>query len=127
MGAPPANLIMQYYSLAKRAVFRQNNPIMKTSLLTITVIFAFACSQLFAQIGDVKPGAPGSDSIAAVLQANTNQTVELHLKSGEKIGGKVTKVGTTVVHLSQVTGMELFDADIEIADISAIVARAKKG
>jgi hypothetical protein len=100
---------------------------MKPLLLAVTVIFAFACSPLFAQIGAGKPGPLANDSITAVLLANTDQVVELHLKSGEKISGKVAKVGSTIVHLSQVTGMELFDADIQIADISAIVARVKKG
>ena len=96
---------------------------MKSLLLTFTVIFAFACSDLFAQIG---AGVMAEDSIAAVLHANTNQVVELHLKSGEKIGGKVAKLGAKIVHLSQVTGMEMFDADVEIADIAAVLARAKK-
>lgn len=97
---------------------------MKPLLLTFTVVWALACSDLFAQSG---AGVSASDSIVAVLKANTDQVVEVHLKSGEKIGGKVAKVASTLVHLSQVTGMELFDADIQIADISAIVARAKKG
>ena len=99
---------------------------MKPLLLTFTVVLALAGSDLFAQTG-VGAAATTYDSIVAVLKANADQVVEVHLKSGEKIGGKVAKVGSKIVHLSQVTGMELFDADVEIADISAVVARTKKG
>lgn len=83
-------------------------------------MFAFVCANVSGQT------TPVYESIAVVLQNNVGQTIELHLKSGEKIGGKVARVGTTLIHLSQLTGMELFDADVNVSDISAVVARAKK-
>ena len=95
---------------------------MKRSSLVIAFIFALVCSNLSAQSKiDLQP----SDTIISILQRNTGQTVELRMKSGEKIGGKVEKVGDKLVHLSQLTGAEFFDAAIDTADISAVVVRIK--
>ncbi|MEO8360611.1 MAG: hypothetical protein ABI672_11325 [Vicinamibacteria bacterium] len=70
---------------------------------------------------------PTKDSTqATVLQSQVGKTVELHLKSGEKIGGKVTFVGANVVHLTALTGMDLFEATVTIADVSAVVVRTAK-
>jgi len=96
---------------------------MKRSSLVIAFIFAFACSDLFAQ---GKIDLQTSDTILGILQKNVGQTVELRMKSGEKIGGKIEKVGDKLVHLSQLTGAEFFEAAVDTADVSAVVVRTKK-
>jgi hypothetical protein len=48
----------------------------------------------------------------------------LHLRSGEKIGGKVGQVTDNIVYLSHLTGAEFFDAFVDVKDISAVVIRA---
>jgi hypothetical protein len=95
---------------------------MKRSLFLTAVLFVFVCSDLFAQSKiDLQP----SDTIISILQRNTGQTVELRMKSGEKIGGKVEKVGDKLVHLSQLTGAEFFDAAVDTADVAAVIVRTK--
>ncbi|HXM32889.1 MAG TPA: hypothetical protein VN921_04490 [Chthoniobacterales bacterium] len=95
---------------------------MKSMSLLVVVILAFACSDLIAQNKiDLQP----SDTIISILQRNTGQTVELRMKSGEKIGGKVERVGDKLVHLSQLTGAEFFDAAVDTADIAAVIVRTK--
>lgn len=47
------------------------------------------------------------------------------MKSGEKIGGKVEKVGDKLVHLSQLTGAEFFDAAVDTSDVAAVIVRTK--
>jgi hypothetical protein len=95
---------------------------MKSLSLLIAVALAFVCSDLFAQSKiDLQP----SDTIISILQRNVGQVVELRMKSGEKIGGKVEKVGDKLVHLSQLTGAEFFDAAVDSADVAAVVVRAK--
>ena len=45
---------------------------------------------------------PSEDtSQASMLQTRTGQSVELRLKSGEKISGKIAFVGQQVVHLDE--------------------------
>jgi hypothetical protein len=121
--APQARcLCCNVYSLANPALVRHNEEIMKRPSLLIAFILAFACCDLFAQGKiDLQP----SDTILSILQKNTGQTVELRMKSGEKIGGKVEKVAEKLVHLSQLSGAEFFDAAIDTADVSAVIVRTK--
>ena len=96
---------------------------MKRFSLLIALIFALACGGLFAQGKiDLQP----SDTIIGILQKNVGQVVELRMKGGEKIGGKIEKVGDKLVHLSQLTGAEFFDAAVDAADVAAVVVRTKK-
>jgi hypothetical protein len=111
------------FSLAIWRVLGQNSTTMKRSSLLIACLLAFACSNLFAQGKiDLQP----SDTVLSILEKNVGQTVELRMKSGEKIGGKVEKVGDKLLHLSQLTAAEFFDGAVEIADISAVIVRTKK-
>jgi hypothetical protein len=96
---------------------------MKQFSILIAAVFALACSNLLAQ---GKIDLQTSDTILGLLQKNVGQVVELRMKSGEKIGGKVEKVGDKLVHLSALTGAEFYDAAVDAADVSAVVVRTKK-
>jgi hypothetical protein len=65
------------------------------------------------------------DTVKSILEHQVGQVVELRLGSGEKIGGKVEKVGDNLVHISQLTGAEFFEAVVDIESVSAVVVRAK--
>ena len=96
---------------------------MKRYSLLIAILCAFACSNVFAQ---GKIDLQTSDTILGVLQKNIGQVVELRMKSGEKIAGKLEKVGDKLVHLSALTGAEFYDAAVDASDVSAVVVRTKK-
>jgi hypothetical protein len=87
------------------------------TLLILTTTSAFAQSPL---------GFQTSDSIVSLLKRQVGQRVELRLKSGEKIGGKVESLGEKLVHLSAITGMEFYEAAIVVDDVSAVLVRAAK-
>jgi hypothetical protein len=95
---------------------------MKRSSILVVFVFAFACTNLF---GEGKIDLQTGDTILGILQKNVGQTVELRMKSGEKIAGKVEKVGDKLVHISQLTGAEFFDAAVDAADIAAVIVRTK--
>ena len=95
---------------------------MKLSLPVLAVL-CLSCVSLFAQ---GKIDLQASDTIQSVLQKNAGQTVELRMKSGEKIGGKVEKLGDKLVHLSKLSGAEYYDAAVDITDVSAVVVRVTK-
>lgn len=88
-----------------------------SALLILTMTTAIAQSPL---------GFQSSDTIATVLKRQVGQRVELRLKSGEKIGGKVESIGEKLVHLSAVTGMEYYEAAVVVEDVSAVLVRAAK-
>ena len=91
------------------------------SLLVVTIITAAACASSFAQD---KTSLQANASVAGILQGGAGKAVELHLRSGEKIGGKVGQVTDNIVYLSHLTGAEFFDAFVDVKDISAVVIRA---
>lgn len=66
-----------------------------------------------------------SDTVKTVLDRQAGQKVELRLTSGEKIAGKVEKVGEKTVHLSAVTGQEFFDAVVILDEVAAVLVRTK--
>lgn len=107
----------------KRASFCGTTGVMKRFVLLLTVLFVAASSNLFAQ---GKIDLQTSDTVLGILQKNVGQMVELRMKSGEKIAGKVEKVGDKLVHLSQLTGAEFFDAAVDAGEVAAVVVRTKK-
>jgi hypothetical protein len=91
------------------------------SLLLVIIVSTLACSSLLAQEkAAIQPNA----TVLSILQGNAGKTVELHLRSGEKIGGKIGQVTDNIVYLSHLTGAEFFDAFVDVKDISAVVIRA---
>jgi hypothetical protein len=96
---------------------------MKRASLLLALFFGFATSALFSQ---GKIDLQTSDTVLGILLKNMGQVVELRMKSGEKIAGKIEKVGDKLVHLSGLTGAEFYDAAVDTADVSAVVVRTKK-
>jgi hypothetical protein len=106
--------------LANRSEITQNDFIMKRYSLLGFIIAAMTCSSLLAQ---EKAALQPNASVLSILQGSAGKTVELHLRSGEKLGGKVAQVTDSIVHLSNLTGAEYFDAFVDAKDISAVVVR----
>lgn len=109
------------YLLVNRSEITQNALIMKRYSFVIGIIVAaVTCSNLLAQEkATLQPNA----TVISLLQGSAGKSVELHLRSGEKMGGKIAQVTDNVVHLSNLTGAEYFDAFIDVKDISAVVVR----
>ncbi len=95
---------------------------MKRTLLSLALVFA-AMSSLPA--ADSRLDFQPADTTATVLSRQVGQLVELQLKSGQKIGGKVEKVGEKLVHLSTLSQQEFFEAVVVLDTVSAVVVRAK--
>jgi len=109
------------FLLANRKFVDQKQSIMKHySLLFAVILAALSCSNLLAQ---EKAGLQATASMLSLLQGTVGKSAELHLRSGEKMGGKVAQVTDSVVHLSNLTGAEYFDAFVDVKDISAVVIR----
>src|SRR3954470_18022048 len=109
--------------MANRACLGQNSLTMKRLLYFVALFTALACATLPAQ---TKIELQTGDTIPAILQRSAGQAVELRMKSGEKIGGKIDKASDKLVYLPQVTGAEYFDAVVDMSDVAAVIVRAKK-
>ncbi len=90
------------------------------SLLLGIVVAAMTCSSLLAQ---EKAALQANATVLSIIQGSVGKGVELHLRSGEKMGGKVAQVTDSVVHLSNLAGAEFFDAFVDVKDVSAVVVR----
>jgi hypothetical protein len=90
------------------------------SLLLGIVVAAMTYSSVLAQ---EKAALQANATVLSIIQGSVGKGVELHLRSGEKMGGKVAQVTDSVVHLSNLQGAEFFDAFVDVKDISAVVVR----
>lgn len=93
---------------------------MKSRILILAIVSALTVQSAIAAGLDYKPG----DTTKSALERQSNQQVELHLKNGEKISGKVGHVSDKSVHLTALTGQEFYEAIVVLDDISAVVVRA---
>ena len=89
---------------------------------TLTILSLIAAMNITA-IAQTSTSPAKDAAQTTVLQVRVGQQVELRLKSGEKISGKLQSVGDNIVHLIALTGMEFFEATVSISDISAVVVR----
>jgi len=76
-------------------------------------------------IAQTKLDLQANDTIRTVLERQVGKPVELRLKSGEKIGGKLAKVTDRLAHLSQLTDADFYDAAVEIDSIAVVVVRVR--
>ncbi len=91
--------------------------------MKILHLLAFVTILSTTAFAQSKVGFEPGDTAATVLKRQAGQRIELRMKSGEKIGGKVEAVGQLTVHLSGLTGQEFFDAVVVLDDISAVLIR----
>jgi hypothetical protein len=90
------------------------------SFLLAIIVVGVTCSSLVAE---EKPSLQANATVLNILQGNAGKTVELHLRSGGKIGGRVGQVTDNVVYLTNLTGAEFYDAFIDVKDVSAVIIR----
>jgi hypothetical protein len=111
----------RHYFAGQTQLGRAKRPIMKRYLLLLVTIVAAtaSCTVLAQEKAALQPNA----TVISFLQGSAGKSVELHLKSGEKMGGKIAQVTDNIVHLSNLTGAEYFDAFVDVKDISAVVVR----
>ncbi len=94
---------------------------MKQTLLSVLAFLSLAAPAF----GQSKIALQPNDTIRSVLGQQVGKPVELRMKSGEKIGGKLEKVTDKLVHLSQLTDADFYDAAVEIDSVAAVVVRVR--
>lgn len=95
---------------------------MKTIRLALVCAFLLPFASIRAQ-GKIE--VHPKDTMHEILTQQAGKTVELRMRSGEKIAGKLETVGDKVVHLSQLQDADFYDAAIAIDAIAAVVVRVR--
>ena len=67
----------------------------------------------------------GPDVMKSLLEQQVGKRVKIKLCSGQDVEGKVAKVGSQAVQLTELVGMELFDATVKLNDVAAVIAKAR--
>lgn len=65
------------------------------------------------------------DTVKGVLERQAGKRVSVVLSTGQELSGVVSKVTRDVVHLSELSGREFFDAVIPLDRITAVVIRVR--
>ena len=63
--------------------------------------------------------------IKHALEQQVGKRVKVRLKGGQDLEGKVAKVGTHAVLLTELTGMEFFDATVKLEEVSAVIVKVR--
>lgn len=84
----------------------------------------FLAAAAVATAAALAPAYAGDDAaIVATLQALKGKRATLKLQSGQELTGVVGAVENETVKLSELTGMEFFDAVVRTERIDAVVMR----
>lgn len=65
------------------------------------------------------------DSIRVNLEKCSGERVTISLIGGGELQGVVSKVGTTMLYLTELTGKEFFDAVVRLDHISAVTVKMR--
>lgn len=65
------------------------------------------------------------DAIKHALEQQVGKRVKVKLESGQDLEGKVAKVGSHAIQLSELSGMEFFDATVKLEEIVAVIVRVR--
>ena len=74
---------------------------------------------------DPKLEVRSTDTVKSVLERQVGKRVGVVLITGPELSGVVTSVGDKVVHLSELSGREFFDAAVNLEHIGAVVVRVR--
>ena len=66
-----------------------------------------------------------ADSVRSVLARHVDKKVTLVLVQGTELTGTVKSVGDGVVHLSELSGREFYDAVVDLQKVSAVLVRVR--
>jgi len=91
----------------------------------LAVAILLTALSLPAGAQDAKLEVRSSDTVRTVLERQVGKRVSVVLTTGPELAGVVTSVGDKVVHLSELTGREFFDAVVNLDQVGAVVIRAR--
>jgi hypothetical protein len=96
-----------------------------TAAVALAFVLASLASPSIAAAQDAKLEIKGGDNMKAFLERQMGKRIGLVLTTGPEIAGVVTTVGDNLVHLSELSGREFFDAVVPLDKIAGVVVRVR--
>ncbi|MHA1941310.1 MAG: hypothetical protein ACW97P_06260 [Candidatus Hodarchaeales archaeon] len=94
-----------------------------TFLVVTSMIISLTATAVTAAGYDIK--FSDDASLQTSLLQFQGKSVEVRLKSGDQLSGRLSNVGSHVILLKELQGKEFYDALVRIDEIGAVVFRAK--
>ena len=98
-------------------------PVLLALVLSTAVLAGGFVGPALAQENAAAAQNPGS--IQQALEQQLGKRVKLKLVSGQDLEGKITEVGSQVVIVNELTGMEYFGATVRLDQVAAVIVRTK--
>jgi hypothetical protein len=105
---------------------RQRSPVQ------IGLVLCFMCAiggltgtmpPVFAEDQAIDLNSP--EAIRHTLEQQAGKRVKLKLVSGQDLEGKVSKVGAHAIIVTELSGMEFFDATVRIDQVASVIVRVR--
>jgi hypothetical protein len=91
---------------------------------TFAITVFFATSEFTLMSSALAQDAPAPPaSIKAALEQQSGKRAKVRLVSGQDLEGRVQSVGTDVVIISELAGMEFFGATVRLDQVAAVISR----
>jgi hypothetical protein len=65
-----------------------------------------------------------ADAMRLALNEQVGKRVRIKLSSGQDLEGQVARVGSHAVALTQLTGLEFYNATVSLTEVAAVIVRA---
>ncbi|MDK2743775.1 MAG: hypothetical protein NDI90_12725 [Nitrospira sp. BO4] len=93
----------------------------------MALIFSFGLAGMPTMVSADEPTVDLSspDAIKSALEQQVGKRVKVKLESGHDLDGKVAKVGSHAVQLTELAGMEFFDATVKLEEIAAVIVKVR--
>ena len=85
--------------------------------------YSSTISTVFAEDPVIDLNSP--EAIRQILEQQTGKRVKLKLVSGQEFEGKVSRVGSQAVVVTELSGMEFFDATVRADQIASVIVRVR--
>ena len=85
--------------------------------------FSGTLPPVFAEDQAIDLNSP--EAIRHTLEQQAGKRVKLKLVSGQDVEGKVSKVGSHAVVMTELSGMELFDATVRIDQVASVIIKVR--
>jgi hypothetical protein len=66
-----------------------------------------------------------ADTVKSLLERQVGKRVGVVLHTGQELTGVVTTVGDKVVHLSELSGRDFFDAVVNLEQVAGVVVKVR--
>ena len=93
--------------------------------LGIIALVLMSSAPLRAAAQDTKLEMKSTDSVRTLLERQIGKRVSVVLTTGPELAGVVVSVGDKLVHLSELTGREFFDAVVNLEQVGAVIVRVR--